>query len=99
MLVGISLDQAGVHRKALTTDKASRNASLDDTFEHVAKNIVIAEPLVACTREHGVIRQLVLNAEPTQPTIGKVDLNFAAQRPLRADRKHIANDEHPDHQN
>jgi hypothetical protein len=78
MLVGISLDQAGVHRKALTIDKASRHASLDDTFEHVAKNIVVAEPLVACTREHRVIRQLVLNAKPTEPTIGKIDLNFTA---------------------
>src|SRR3954468_6756977 len=99
MLVGIGLDQAGVHRKAHTIDKATRNASFDNTFEHMAKNIVLAEPLVAYTREHRVIWHLVLNAKPTEPTIGKVDLDFAAQRPLRADRKHVANDEHPDHQN
>ena len=47
-------------------------------FEHMAKNIVLPEPLVAYTREHGVIRHLVLNAKPTEPTIGKVDLDFAA---------------------
>jgi hypothetical protein len=44
----------------------------------VTKNIVVAEPVVACTLEHGMIRHLLLNAKPTEPTIGKVDLNFAA---------------------
>ena len=45
-------------------DKASGNAILDDTFEHVAKNIVVAEPLVACTREHGMIRLRALRWTP-----------------------------------
>jgi hypothetical protein len=68
LIFGISLDQAGVDRKALTIDKASRNASLDDTFEHAAENIAVAQALVARTREHRVIRHLVLKAKPTEPT-------------------------------
>ena len=36
---------------------------------------MIAETLVACTREHRVIRNLVLNPEAAEPAIGKVDLN------------------------
>ena len=45
-----------------------------------------------------MIRNLVLDREPAKPAISKVHLHLTAQRPLRADCKHIANDEHPDHQ-
>src|SRR5262245_8757257 len=45
-----------------------------------------------------VIRDLVFNREPTKPAIGKVHSHSTAQRPLRSDRKHVADDEHPDHQ-
>jgi len=44
----------------------------------MAKKIVLAEPLVAYTREYAVIWNLVLNTKPTEPTIGKIDLDFAA---------------------
>jgi hypothetical protein len=37
MLVGVGLDQAGVHRKAFTVDEASRNAWPDDGLEHVTE--------------------------------------------------------------
>src|ERR1700740_2558427 len=49
-------------------------------------------------RKRRVIRDLVLNREPTKPAIGKVHSHVTAQRPLRADREHVADDEHPDHQ-
>jgi hypothetical protein len=49
MLIGISLNQAGVHRKAFIADKASPDTSRDNAFKHVTKNIVIAETLVART--------------------------------------------------
>jgi hypothetical protein len=39
---------------------------------HLTKNIVIAEAFVARTREHGVVGDLVLKAEPTEPTIAKL---------------------------
>src|SRR5215472_15890619 len=45
-----------------------------------------------------MIRDLVFNREPTKPAIGKVHSHITAQRPLRSDRKHAADDEHPDHQ-
>ena len=51
-LVGIGLDQAGVHGKAVTADKAGRNTCPDNAFEHRTENIMIAETLVACTPEH-----------------------------------------------
>src|SRR5262249_6147892 len=45
-----------------------------------------------------MIWDLVFNREPTKPAIGKVHSHITAQRPLRSDRKHVADDEHPDHQ-
>src|SRR5438045_2330916 len=40
----------------------------------------------------------VLNAELAEPAIREVHLNFATDQPLRADRKDISDDQHPDHQ-
>ena len=37
-------------------------------------------------------------AELAEPPVGQVDLDFSAQPALRAERKHVANDQHPDHQ-
>src|SRR6185369_1582935 len=38
----------------------------------------------------------VLIAEPAEPVIGEVHLNFAIDEPLRADRKDTSHDQHPD---
>src|SRR5437016_4145101 len=40
----------------------------------------------------------ILNAELAEPAIREVHLNFATDQPLRADRKDISHDQHPDHQ-
>src|SRR5450432_1613718 len=45
-----------------------------------------------------MIRDSVLDAELAEPAIGEVHLHFTADQPLRADRKHIPHDQHPDHQ-
>ena len=82
MLIGVSLNQAGVDRKAFTTDKAGCNARPDDALEYDAENIVIAEALVTRPREDRMIWNLVLDAKPAEPAIGKVDPDFAAQRSL-----------------
>src|SRR5260221_8391902 len=39
-----------------------------------------------------MIRDLVLDREPTKPTIREVHLHITAQCPLRADREHVADD-------
>ena len=33
-----------------------------------------------------------------KPPVGQIDLDLSAQPPLRADREHVAHNEHPDHQ-
>src|SRR6202035_1104766 len=50
------------------------------------------------TTEYRVIGDPVLNTELAEPPVGQVDLDFSAQPALRAERKHVANDQHPDHQ-
>src|SRR5918994_366355 len=45
-----------------------------------------------------MIRDSILDAELAEPTIGKVHLHLTADQPLRADRKDIPYDQHPDHQ-
>jgi len=42
-----------------------------------------------------VIGNLVFDTELAELAIGKVHLNLSANPSLRADRKHIANKEHP----
>ena len=97
-LVSVSCDQARIDREAFATDETSLDACLDDALEGEAENILVAKALVAGARECGVIGDLVLDAEAAEPAIGEVQLDLAAECAFRADREHIAEDEHPDHQ-
>src|SRR6266404_8971976 len=45
-----------------------------------------------------MVRDGIFDAEFAEPAIGKVHLHFTADQPLRADRKDIPYDQHPDHQ-
>src|SRR6516165_6164520 len=58
------------------------NARPDDALKYEPEDIAIPETLVTRPREHRVIRNFVLDAKPAEPAIGKVDLDFAAQRSL-----------------
>src|ERR1700676_364547 len=98
LLVGIGGDQPRLDRQAFATNQTGRNARLDDPFKHAAKNISLAEALVAGARERRMIRDSVLDPELAEPTIGEVHLYFTADQSLRADRKDIPYDQHPDHQ-
>ena len=46
-----------------------------------------------------MIGDLVFDAELAKPPVGQIDLHLRAQPPLRADRKHVTHNQHPDHQN
>src|SRR6185312_9097578 len=50
------------------------------------------------TAKYRVIGNLVFDTELAEPAIGKVNLNLSANPSLGADRKHIADQQHPDHQ-
>ena len=97
-LVGIGLNQARIHGITFASDQARRHASADDALEHAPKDVAVTETLIAGTRERRVIRNLVLKAQPTEPSVRQVDPNVPTQRPLRSNGKDVADDEHPDHQ-
>src|SRR5271154_5339029 len=44
-----------------------------------------------------MVRDGVLDTELAEPAIGEVHLYFTADQPLRAERKDIPHDQHPDH--
>ena len=97
-MLASACNQARIDGKAFATNQTGRNARLDDPFEHAAENISLAEALVAGARERRMIRDSVLDTELAEPAIGEVHLHFTADQPLRADRKDIPHDQHPDHQ-
>jgi hypothetical protein len=45
-----------------------------------------------------MIRNLVIEIEATETAIGKVELDFLAQLPLRTNSIAVSDDEHPDHE-
>jgi hypothetical protein len=48
--------------------------------------------------EHRMIGNPVLDAKLAKPPIRQIDPDLRAQPPLRADRKYVTYDQHPDHQ-
>ena len=81
----------------LAANQASRDASAHYALKHAPEDAAVSEALIARMRECRMIRDPVLNREPAKPAIGQVHGHLTAERPLRADAEHIANDEHPDH--
>jgi hypothetical protein len=49
-------------------------------------------------REDRVVRDLVLNAQTTEPAVRQIDLNLGTDLSLRPDRKDVAHQQHSDHQ-
>src|SRR5262249_24374832 len=93
-----SNDQTGVNRETFSADETGSDAGAYYMLEHTPEDVTVAEPLVARTRERRMIRHLVFDRKPTKTTLGEVYLHITAQPPLRADRKHVADDHHPDHE-
>src|ERR1700677_2921196 len=50
------------------------------------------------TAEHRMVRYPILDAEFAKPSVCEIDLHLRTQLSLRADRKHVAHQQHPDHQ-
>jgi hypothetical protein len=97
-LVDVRLDQAGVDRERLATNQTDRNAADHHALEHASEYLALAEALVPGAREDRVVRDLVLNAQTTEPAVRQIDLNLGTDPSLRPDRKHVADQQHSDHQ-
>src|SRR5262249_18513899 len=56
------------------------------------------ESAMSVLGEAGVIRDFILEPEPTEPAIGQVEVDFLTQPPLGAYPKAVAHQQHPDHE-
>ena len=45
-----------------------------------------------------MIGNRICDTELAEPAIGQIDLHLRAESPLRTERKHVAHEQHPDHQ-
>ena len=97
-LVDVRLDQAGVDRERLAADQTDRNAGGHHALEHASEHLALAEALVPGAREDRVVRDLVLDTQTTEPAVRQIDLNLGTDPSLRPDRKHVADEQHSDHQ-
>src|SRR5258706_5654032 len=80
LLVGVRRDQARINRKLLTTDQPRRNTCLNDTLKDPAKNVVVTEPLIAGSREHRMVRNLVFDAQAAKPAERQIDPDLASEQ-------------------
>jgi hypothetical protein len=97
LLVGVGHNQTGIHCKALSANQTGR-VHEPTTRSKTLRKMPLVEPIIARTRERRMVRYLILDLQPAKLAIGKVHSHIPAQRTLRADRKHLADNEHPDHQ-
>ena len=98
LLASISSDQARIDRKTFATNQPSRDALSNYALKYPAQRVALAKALMPGAAEHRMVRYPILDAKLAKPPIGQVDLYLRAQPPLRADRKHVAYNQHPDHQ-
>jgi hypothetical protein len=94
LLVRVRLDQAGIGRKALATDKPFPHAAPHGRLEQFAQQITLTETAMPVLREGRVIGHVTFQAEPAEPAVCQVQMHFFTKPPLRADTKAIANEQH-----
>src|SRR5690348_9940942 len=94
----IRLDQAGIDRKAFTTNQPLVDTALENSLEHPPQQIALAEAAMPVLGEGRMIGHAAIEAKSTEPPIGQIEVDLLAQAPLGADTKAVADDEHPDHQ-
>ena len=92
------LDDAGVDGETLASDQTFGEAAFEYLLEHKAQGVVVAESPVAILRERRVIGDRIFQAEPAEPAISEVQVNFFTQPTFRANPKAVADDQHPDQQ-
>jgi hypothetical protein len=98
LLVGISRDQAGIHRKSLAADQLLLDTTAHHRFEDMPERIAVANPTVPVLGEGGVVRHIAVEAEPAEPAIGQIEVHLFTEPPLGADAEAVADQQHPDHQ-
>ena len=98
MFVGIGSDEAGVHREPFAAHQAFAQAAFHHGLEEVPQDVALPEPTMAVAREGGMVRNLTVQSQTAEPSIGEVEVNLLAEPPLGPNTHAISNDQHPHHQ-
>ena len=78
LAMSVRHDHAGIDGEALAADKPFSHASPHYRLEQLAQEISIAEPAMARLGESRVIRHVAVQAKPTEPPIGEVQMDLFA---------------------
>jgi hypothetical protein len=78
--IGISLDQAGINRKAFAADQALFNAALQDRLNDAPQQIALAETSMPVLREGGMIGDIAVEPEPAEPPVRQMRRTSSQRR-------------------
>lgn len=98
LFVGIGSDEARVHRKPVAAHQAFAQAAFHHGLEEVPQDVALPEPAMAVARKGGMVRNLGVQSQTAEPSIGEVEMNLLAEPPLGPNAHAISNDQHPHHQ-
>jgi hypothetical protein len=69
-----------------------------NSIEQLAQKIALAEAAVSVLGERGMIGDVAVEPQPTEPAIGQMKMDLLAQPSLRANAEAVADDERSDYQ-
>jgi hypothetical protein len=98
LTVGIRLYQAGIDGEPFTTHQPFPHATLQDLLKHETQRVAVTETAMPVLGERRVVRYLILQAQPTEPAIRQVQVDFLAEPAFRPDAEAVADDQHPNQQ-
>ena len=78
----IGADQARIDREAFAADQPLGHAARDGHFEQLAQQVAVAEAAMPVLGEGRMIGYRAIKAEPAEPAIGEVEMDFFAQSTL-----------------
>jgi hypothetical protein len=73
-----------IHRKPFAAHQAFAQAALHHGLEEVPQDVALPEAAMAAAREGGMVRNLAVQSQTAEPSIGEVKVDFSQSR--RSDR-------------
>src|SRR6476620_801007 len=89
-MIRIGLDEAAVHRHVLALHQSSLYAAADDLLKDLLKQIRFLESTMPVLGKRGVMRNLLIEAQSSEPTPRQMHTWLFHQFPLARDSVEIA---------
>src|SRR6202042_465811 len=91
-------DDAGVDCEGFASHDPFFHTARHNGLEQLAQEIALAEATVSVLGERGMIGDVAVEPQSTEPAIGQIEMDLLAQPSLRANAEAVADDQHPDQQ-